>query len=156
MALAITAPFIGACGGGTVGAEIHSAREVSYALESKNINCSASESDAVNFEPNEVFENRFINGVTDVFCFGLEVLFINDVDKFNDSVKALCTDGGLDVDPAYKTDLIVGSNFIAGGISFDSSGGMAENYYVPENSYDLHQAFGGKLVEYTNLTEQWC
>jgi hypothetical protein len=154
--LAITAPFIGACGGGTVGAEIHSVREVSDALESKKINCSAWESDGLDYEPNDVFVDSFIDGVTDVWCYGLSVLFITDEDKYKESVKALCADGGLDVDPNFKIDLIVGKNFIVGGFIYEREGGLNENYNIPENSYDMHQAFGGKLVEYTNLTEQWC
>ena len=153
-AFLLLSPTLGACGGEDSSSEYFSAREITDALDTRTINCSAWEIGGFDPEPSSVEEGAFIGGVTDFDCYELTVLFVTNEDVFKDSLESLCNEGPLE-SVGFKTDLIVGKNYIAGGFDYGSRG-MSRPTNTPVNTYDLQKALGGELVQNSNLTEQWC
>ena len=147
-------PTLAACGSEDSSSEYFSAREITDALDTRTINCSAWEIGGFDPEPMSAQEGMFIKGLTDFDCYELSVIFVTNEDEFKDSLEFLCNEGPLESE-GFKTDLIVGKNYIAGGFDYGPMG-MSRPTNSPVNTYDLQKALGGKLVQYSNLTEQWC
>ena len=152
---ALFVPTFVACGGSTSEAKYYSDTEMADALESLETDCnllyfgSSSE--------NYGLEGGLVGGVSDIFCYDFRVLFVTDEEGFNLSLETLCGEGPLEFGD-FKTDLVVGKNFIAGAFHYGPLGmSMPDNPPLnPDIVSDLQKALGGKLVQYSNLTEQWC
>ena len=150
--IALFVPTFVACGGSTSEAKYYSDTEIADALESYDCQSFGSSSD--NYD---VLEGELVGGVSDLFCYDFRVLFVTDEEEFNLSLETLCGEGPLEFGD-FKTDLVVGKNFIAGAFHYGPLGmSMPDNPPLnPDIVSDLQKALGGKLVQYSNLTEQWC
>ena len=154
--IALFVPTFVACGGSTSEAKYYSDTEIADALESHETDCVPSSfgSSSDNYD---VLEGELVGGVSDLRCYDFRVLFVTDEEEFNLSLETLCGEGPLEFGD-FKTDLVVGKNFIAGAFHYGQLGmSMRDNPPLnPDIVSDLQKALGGELVQNSNLTEQWC